>query len=77
MLVIAKPGTKCPKEGKPKEYIDNKKAVNVPSSAYYTRLVTDGSLVVVKEPKPVHGSLSSAVSTVQSDSKSIKKGGKK
>jgi hypothetical protein len=46
MNVQSAPGTKCPKEGKPREYIDDKTPQKVPSSAYYLRLVADGSLVV-------------------------------
>ncbi|PKN05554.1 MAG: DUF2635 domain-containing protein [Deltaproteobacteria bacterium HGW-Deltaproteobacteria-9] len=46
MRVQAAPGTKCPKEGKPREYIDDQTTQTVPDSAYYMRLVSDGSLVV-------------------------------
>jgi len=53
MNVLAAPGTKCPKEGKPREYIDDKTPQEVPDSAYYTRLKADGSLVVVPDKKPV------------------------
>jgi len=46
MKVMAKPGSRCPKEGKPREYItDDPKGVEVPESSYYNRLVKDGSLV--------------------------------
>ncbi len=48
MKVIAKPGTKCPKEGKPREYITDAEAVEVPATTYYNRLVKDGSLI--KDP---------------------------
>jgi len=50
MLVKAKQGTKCPKEGKPREYIDENGA-DVPASAYYNRLVRDGSLVSAEARK--------------------------
>lgn len=53
MQVKATPGTRCPKEGKPRDYIDDKTPQEVPDSAYYMRLVTDGSLVVAPEKKPV------------------------
>jgi hypothetical protein len=46
MLVIAKPGARCPKEGKPKEYITDLEAAEVPESTYYKRLVDDGSLLI-------------------------------
>ena len=46
MKVKAAPGTKCPMEGKPREYITGKEAVDVPGSSYYKRLVNDGSLVL-------------------------------
>ena len=45
MRVMAAPGTKCPKEGKPREYITDSTAEEVPDSTYYRRLVADGSLV--------------------------------
>jgi hypothetical protein len=52
MKVTAAPGTQCPKEGKPREYITDSVPVEVPDSAYYRRLVSDGSLVpVVETPK--------------------------
>jgi hypothetical protein len=51
MFVQAAPGTKCPKEGKPREYIC-REPVEMPDSAYYRRLVTDGSLIVVKSSGP-------------------------
>lgn len=44
MLVIAAAGSQCPKEGKPREYITDAEPVTVPDSAYYRRLVDDGSL---------------------------------
>lgn len=47
ITVIAKPGTKCPREGKPREYISDVKAEGVPDTAYYRRLITDGSLTEV------------------------------
>jgi hypothetical protein len=45
MKVSAAPGTRCPKEGKPREYITDNIPEEVPDSAYYRRLVADGSLV--------------------------------
>ncbi len=48
MHVKAAPGTRCPKEGKPREYITDSKAEEMPDSAYYRRLVDDGSLVIEK-----------------------------
>jgi len=44
MQVIAKKGKPCPMEGQPKKYIGDSKMVEVPESAYYRRLVRDGSL---------------------------------
>lgn len=49
MNVIAKKGTRCPKERKPRDYITDWEAVNVPETSYYLRLVADGSLRVVQE----------------------------
>jgi hypothetical protein len=51
MLVKSSPGLKTPMEGKPREYINDTDPVEV-ASAYYTRLVDDGSLVVVNETRP-------------------------
>ena len=46
MFVKSAPGTKTPKEGKPREYIlDTEPGEDVPESAYYHRLLTDNSLV--------------------------------
>jgi hypothetical protein len=50
MLVQSAPGTRCPKEGKPKEYITDQTAEEVPDSAYYIRLVADGSLIPADAP---------------------------
>jgi hypothetical protein len=47
MNVIAKKGTQCPKEGRPREYITDSIPVEVPGSTYYRRLVNDGSLEIV------------------------------
>ncbi len=47
MKVLAAKGTRCPMEGKPRQYItDAEPGQNVPESAYYKRLVKDGSLVI-------------------------------
>jgi hypothetical protein len=45
LKVTAAPGTRCPMEGRPREYITDTAAVEVPESAYYRRLIADGSLV--------------------------------
>jgi len=45
MLVQSAPGTRCPKEGKPRDYITDNAPVDVPATSYYRRLVSDGSLV--------------------------------
>lgn len=46
MLVKAKPGTLCPKEKKPRDYI-GATAEEVPETSYYLRLINDGSLLPV------------------------------
>lgn len=52
MKVRSAPGLKCPVEGKPREYITDNKTVTVPDTAYYRKLVNDGSLVeVIKKKK--------------------------
>ena len=50
MKVKAAEGTRCPMEGKPREYITDGKAVTVPDYPYYLRLVADGSLVNIQAP---------------------------
>lgn len=54
MKVKAAPGLKVPKEGKPREYITDGNAVTVPGTAYYRRLVRDGSLVDMDKAAAVH-----------------------
>lgn len=48
MLVKAAPGLAVPMEEKPRDYIIDAKAVEVPESAYYLRRITDGDLVAVE-----------------------------
>ncbi|MBI5550746.1 MAG: DUF2635 domain-containing protein [Desulfobacterales bacterium] len=45
MKVVAAKGTKCPMEGKPRQYIDDRAGADVPETTYYRRLLADGSLV--------------------------------
>jgi len=49
MKVTAVPGTQCPMEDKPRSYITDSAAVEVPDSAYYLRLLADGSLVLAPD----------------------------
>lgn len=49
MKVISKQGTRCPKEDKPREYIGDDVPQDVPETAYYMRLVDDGSLVRIEK----------------------------
>ncbi|MCF6246919.1 MAG: hypothetical protein L3J69_06105 [Desulfobacula sp.] len=51
MKVKAAKGIKCPKEGKPREYITDSKSVDVSGTPYYLRLVRDGSLIDTQAPK--------------------------
>ena len=57
MKVIAAKGMKCPMERRWRSYITDSEPVEVPETAYYTRLVRDGSLVRVEgaEIPPVGG----------------------
>lgn len=50
MKVRAKPGTRCPMEGRPREYITDQAAVKVPDTAYYRRRLAEGSLVPAGSP---------------------------
>jgi hypothetical protein len=52
MKVISAPGTRCPKEKKPRVYITDSAPQEVPETIYYRRLLADGSLTVV-QPEPV------------------------
>lgn len=45
MKVKAAKGTRCPLEHKPRTFITDSKAVAVPATPYYLRLVRDGSLI--------------------------------
>lgn len=45
LKVTAAPGARCPMEGRPREYITDSAAVEVPHTPYYLRLLADGSLV--------------------------------
>lgn len=45
MIVKAAPGLRVPKEAKPRQYITDAKAVDVPESAYYLRRLDEGDLV--------------------------------
>lgn len=47
MKVRAKKGARCPMENAPRTYITDK-PVDVPKTAYYRRLVNDGSLVDIE-----------------------------
>lgn len=53
ILVKAQPGEKCPCEDNPRTYItDAAQGTAVADSAYYRRLIADGSLVIVEPPSP-------------------------
>jgi hypothetical protein len=47
MLVQSAPGTRTPKEANPREYITDTCPVDFIDTAYYRRLLDDGSLVEV------------------------------
>ena len=49
MHVKAAQGLKVPMENKPRKYITETDAVEVPGTAYYTRLINDGSLIRVDD----------------------------
>lgn len=55
MKVKAAKGLQCPMEGKPREYITDSKAVDVPDTAYYRRMIDDGSLVPADVDKKEKG----------------------
>ena len=56
MLVIAIKGSKCPMEGKKRQHITDTDPVDVPGTAYYRRLLMEGSLVAVPRV-PVPGKI--------------------
>lgn len=49
MKVVARPGAQCPMEGKPREYIGPDSPVEVQETAYYMRLIEDGSLIRISD----------------------------
>jgi hypothetical protein len=49
MLVKAAPGLKVPREDKPRVYITDAKAVDVPESVYYRRCLAQGDLVPAEQ----------------------------
>ena len=49
MKVISAHGIKVPKEDKPRDYITDSEAVDVPDTVYYRRRIADGDLL----PAPV------------------------
>jgi len=51
--VTALKGTQCPMEGQPRAFITDSKVVEVPASAYYLRLIQDGSLVIATSKSKV------------------------
>lgn len=57
MLVKAAPGLKVPQEEKPRDYITDAEALDVPESAYYMRRLAEGDLVAADAPaaKPKKG----------------------
>ena len=73
MKVSAAPGARCPKEGKPRQYITDNVPEEVPDSAYYRRLVADGSLILTASEANANAGLSS--DKTQETAK--EKGGKK
>ncbi|TAN61365.1 hypothetical protein EPN18_06855 [bacterium] len=54
MKVVAKKGTRCPMEGKPRNYITDTEPFEAPDTSYYLRLIADGSLTRI-EPAPAKG----------------------
>lgn len=52
MLVKAAPGIRVPMEGRATTYITGTDPVQVPDTAYYRRMVNEGSLVLVSEAVP-------------------------
>lgn len=55
MLVKAAPGLKVPKEAKPREYITETDAVEVPETAYYLRAIAYGDLLPASTDAPTLG----------------------
>jgi len=55
MLVLSAPGTRTPMETNPREYITDTEPIDVPATAYYRRLLDDGSLVEARLGKKKGG----------------------
>lgn len=60
MQVQAAPGLQVPMEDKPREYITDAVAVEVPDTAYYQRRISDGDLVAVAPGAPSKSSKGAA-----------------
>lgn len=45
MKVIARKGVRVPIEGKPRDYVTDEKAVDVPDTVYYHRRILDKDLI--------------------------------
>lgn len=74
MKVQAAPGIQVPKEDKPREFITDAEAVEVPNSAYYLRIVAEGDLIHVDAEASVTEAAAVPVATV-SVKTAAKKGG--
>ena len=55
MYVKSAPGSRCPMEQNPREYISDTEASDIPDTTYYRRLVDDGSLIETAKPKTPKG----------------------
>jgi hypothetical protein len=66
-VVKAAPGTKCPHEHFPREYIIDSVPVNVPNTAYYRRRIEDGSLIIQEAAAPM------AAASIQEKKKGARK----
>lgn len=55
MVVKSAPGTQTPMETNPREYIPDSDPIDVPDTAYYRRLLDDGSLVEARLGKQKTG----------------------
>ncbi|MDR3631480.1 MAG: hypothetical protein P4L42_14210 [Desulfocapsaceae bacterium] len=68
MKVKAAPGLKCPMEGRPRSYItDDSEGVDVPDTAYYRRMIADGSLEEAAGQPKASGSAQETAATTPKD----------
>ncbi len=71
MKVKSQPGTICPMEGKPRDYIRDASPAVVPDTMYYRRLIDEGSLVLVDDKPQEPAAKASAIKQKEKGGKDV------